>query len=145
MKVLINALSARRGGIVTYTRNVSAALVERGIDVVVAAPSGLGIESVHGRHIKIDVAEYRPLRRAVWEQVIWRRIVARVRPGYGSQHQRRVLHRACYRPDRVHRPAGGQRPGPAHPPERRPQSHDAAVGGGYANRAARIAPQCRAT
>lgn len=80
MKVLINALSARRGGIVTYTRNVTAALVERGIDVVVAAPSDLGIESGHGSHIKIDVAEYRPLRRAVWEQVMWRRIVSRVGP-----------------------------------------------------------------
>ena len=80
MKVLINALSARRGGIVTYTRNVTAALVERGIDVVVAAPSDLGIECGHGSHIKIDVAEYRPLRRAVWEQVVWRRIVSRVGP-----------------------------------------------------------------
>jgi len=80
MKILINALSARRGGIVTYTRNVTAALVDRGLDVVVAAPSDLNLESGHGRHIKIDVADYRPMRRAIWEQVIWRRIVSRVRP-----------------------------------------------------------------
>ncbi len=80
MKILINALSARRGGIVTYTRNVTAALVERGLDVVIAAPSNLKFESGHGQHIKIDVADYRPLRRAIWEQVVWRRIVSRVRP-----------------------------------------------------------------
>jgi glycosyltransferase involved in cell wall biosynthesis len=80
MKVLINALSARRGGIVTYTRNVTAVLVERGVDVVIAAPSDLDIESGHGRHIKIDVANYRPLRRAIWEQVVWRGIVSRVAP-----------------------------------------------------------------
>ena len=63
MKILINALSARRGGIVTYTRNVTAALVERGLDVVIAAPSNLNFERGHGQHIKIDVANYRPLRR----------------------------------------------------------------------------------
>ena len=80
MKVLINALSARRGGIVTYTRNVTAVLVERGLDVVIAAPSDLELGPSHGRHIKIDVADYRPWRRAIWEQVVWRRIVSRVRP-----------------------------------------------------------------
>ncbi len=80
MKVLINALSARRGGIVTYTRNVTGALVERGVDVVIAAPSDLEIDSGHGHHIDIDVADYHPLRRAIWEQTVWRRIVSRVRP-----------------------------------------------------------------
>ncbi len=80
MRVLINALSARRGGIVTYTRNVTAELVEHGIEVVIAAPSELKIESGHGRHIMIDVADYHPLRRAIWEQMRWRRIVSRVRP-----------------------------------------------------------------
>ena len=80
MKILINALSARRGGIVTYTRNVTAVLVERGLDVVIAAPSDLGLGPGHGRHIKIDVADYPPLRRAIWEQFMWRRIVAQVGP-----------------------------------------------------------------
>ncbi len=80
MKVLINALSARRGGIVTYTRNVTAALVGLGVDVVIAAPPELEIGERHVEHIAIDVSNFHPLRRAIWEQLVWRRIVSRVAP-----------------------------------------------------------------
>ena len=80
MKILINALSARRRGIVTYMHHVTAALVERGLDIVIAAPSNLRFENGHGRHIKFDVAEYRPLRRGIWEQVLWGGIVSRFGP-----------------------------------------------------------------
>jgi glycosyltransferase involved in cell wall biosynthesis len=80
VKILINALSARRGGIVTYTRNVASALAARGIEVVIAAPSNLNLDGGQAEHVKIDVADYRPMRRAIWEQVVWRRIVSRIRP-----------------------------------------------------------------
>jgi len=80
MKLLINALSARRGGIVTYTRNVTSVLVDRGFEVVIAAPSNMNFEFDNAKHIKIDVAGYPPIRRAVWEQVVWRRIVSKIRP-----------------------------------------------------------------
>ena len=55
MKLLINALSARRGGIVTYTRNITSVLVDRGIEVVIAAPSDMKFEFGNAEHIKIDV------------------------------------------------------------------------------------------
>ena len=80
MKVLINALSARRGGIVTYTRNVTSTLVDRGFEIVIAAPPHMNFGFGNAEHIKIDVASYTPIRRAVWEQVVWRRIVSKIRP-----------------------------------------------------------------
>ena len=80
MKLLINALSARRGGIVTYTRNITSVLFDRGIEVVIAAPSNMQLGSGNAEHIKIDVTGYAPLRRAIWEQVVWRRIVSNISP-----------------------------------------------------------------
>ena len=38
MKVLINALSAHQGGIVTYTRNLMESFDKQGIDAVFALP-----------------------------------------------------------------------------------------------------------
>ena len=38
MRLLVNALSARRGGILTYTRNLLSSLAERGLDITIAVP-----------------------------------------------------------------------------------------------------------
>lgn len=79
MKVLINAFSAKRGGILTYTSNLVRSLAENGIKVVAAVSPEFqipeGIET-----IRIPVAEFNPAHRLVWEQAIWPGIVRRVAP-----------------------------------------------------------------
>lgn len=72
MRVLINAISAKAGGIVTYTTNLITALEQRGIDFLVAVPDSFpDAKSV----LKVPASDYGPLRRLAWEQSIWRRII----------------------------------------------------------------------
>ena len=79
MKVLVNALSARMGGIVTYTNNLLDAFERRGIDVIVCVPDEFATrERSSVRHL--DIGGYSAIRRFVWEQIAWRRIVAEIRP-----------------------------------------------------------------
>ena len=79
MKVLINAVSAKRGGIVTYTENLINSLRAAGVDAVFAVPPEL-----HQRHTDLTLPtnanEYGPLSRLLWEQTAWRRIVGRHNP-----------------------------------------------------------------
>jgi glycosyltransferase involved in cell wall biosynthesis len=74
MKVLVNALSAKRGGIYTYTRNLSRILDADGIDLTIAAPERLA-SLIGKRAMHFDAADYGPIQRLLWEQVSWRRIV----------------------------------------------------------------------
>lgn len=79
MKILMNAFSAKRGGILTYTSNMLGSLRDRGVDVVAAVSPEFelpeGIEAI--RH---PVANYNPTHRLLWEQLVWPKIVARVNP-----------------------------------------------------------------
>ncbi|AVM75564.1 glycosyltransferase [Magnetospirillum gryphiswaldense] len=76
MRVLINAISAKAGGIVTYTSNLIASLEQRGIDFLVAVPNSFP----DGRSVlKVPASNYNPLHRLAWEQIIWRRIIRRSR------------------------------------------------------------------
>ncbi len=79
MRVLVNALSARRGGILTYTRNLLTALRVRGVDITIVAPDELGFDSTENVEI-ININKLSPLFRFLWEQVAWRRIVQRHKP-----------------------------------------------------------------
>lgn len=79
MKILVNALSAKKGGIVTYTRNLQEAFISRGIDSTIAVPKGFEGNS-GGSIFNLDVADYSPPHRLIWEQTSWRRIVKRVNP-----------------------------------------------------------------
>jgi glycosyltransferase involved in cell wall biosynthesis len=79
MKVLVNALSARKGGIVTYTRNLLGALESRGIDVVVSVPEDFDTPDRASVN-RMDITGYSPLRRFLWEQTAWRGIVKRHNP-----------------------------------------------------------------
>jgi len=72
MRVLINAISAKAGGIATYTTNMIAALEKRGVDFLVAVPDSFP-EMPHT--IKIAASGYGPLRRLIWEQIAWRRMI----------------------------------------------------------------------
>ena len=78
MRVLINAASAKRGGIVTYTENLIPHMLERGLDVKVAAPPGYS--AAPEALIPVTSGDYGPVRRVAWEQIAWRRMVKRVAP-----------------------------------------------------------------
>jgi glycosyltransferase involved in cell wall biosynthesis len=79
MKILVNALSARMGGIVTYTNNLLDAFEQRGLDVSVFVPSEFSTRDRASVH-RLDVGGYHSLRRFVWEQTRWRDIVRRFKP-----------------------------------------------------------------
>lgn len=79
MKILVNALSARMGGIVTYTNNLLDAFEERGLDVSVFVPREFGTRDRGAVH-RLDIGSYRPLRRFAWEQTRWREIVRKFNP-----------------------------------------------------------------
>jgi glycosyltransferase involved in cell wall biosynthesis len=74
MKIIINAISAKTGGIATYTNNLARSFEERGVNAIFAVPSELNLES--GLE-KIIVAANKkpPFQRVLWEQIIWRKIV----------------------------------------------------------------------
>lgn len=77
MKILINAISAKKGGIVTYTGNLARALQRRGVDFRIAVPQALaGIPNA----LPVSASEYGPVRRFLWEQTGWRRLVERWKP-----------------------------------------------------------------
>lgn len=73
MRILINAISAKAGGIVTYTKNLITALEQRGLDFLVAVPESFP-DSPH--LLRVRASNYRPAQRLAWEQTIWRRIIA---------------------------------------------------------------------
>lgn len=72
MRVLINAISAKAGGIVTYTTNLIAALEKRGVDFRVAVPESFPDSP---NLLRVAASTYPPLRRLAWEQSVWRRII----------------------------------------------------------------------
>ena len=80
MRVIVNALSARRGGIITYTRNLMQSFRDKGVDAVFALPTGSSLHEEDVETISFPVTSISPLSRAVWEQVAWRRIVRNLRP-----------------------------------------------------------------
>ncbi|MEE2759833.1 MAG: glycosyltransferase family 1 protein [Pseudomonadota bacterium] len=79
MKVMVNALSARKGGIVTYTRNLLSALESRGLDVVVSVPEEFDTPDRASVN-RMEITGFSPVRRFAWEQTAWRGIVKRHNP-----------------------------------------------------------------
>lgn len=79
MKILVNAISARMGGIVTYTRNLARSLQERHEDATIAVSARFPnhLSAHFWRHRASDL---RPLARFLWEQTVWRQTVARMKP-----------------------------------------------------------------
>lgn len=77
MRILINAISAKTGGIVTYTSNLIAALEQRGVDFLVAVPNSFP-DAPH--LLRMAASNYPPLRRLAWEQTSWRKHVLRNKP-----------------------------------------------------------------
>jgi len=79
MKIIVNAISARTGGIVTYTKNLARSLTERNVDVVFAISRNFRI-SPDIQVVKIPADRMSPIQRTIWEQTIWRRIVSKHKP-----------------------------------------------------------------
>ena len=79
MKILINAISARMGGIVTYTRNLMDSLANSDSTVEFAVsqrfPGG-----ERANMMRVAASDLRPALRLLWEQTYWRRVVARKKP-----------------------------------------------------------------
>lgn len=79
MKLLVNAVSGRRGGIFTYTRNLHAAFLRANVDAAIALPyAGLG--EATGTSFAVKVDGFGPIRRLLWEQTTWRNTVRERRP-----------------------------------------------------------------
>ena len=79
MKILVNALSARMGGIVTYTSNLMRSFAARGIDATFAVPPEFPAPET-ARVLRLQANRMRPLTRLLWEQTVWRRVIARENP-----------------------------------------------------------------
>ena len=79
MKVLMNAISARRGGIATYTRNMIATLPREGVDAKIAVPPDLASTDPSAT-IAVEIGRYGAVRRFFWDQMVWRRTVQAERP-----------------------------------------------------------------
>jgi glycosyltransferase involved in cell wall biosynthesis len=79
VKVLVNAISAKRGGIVTYTENLIEALARRDVEAIFAVPPE--IAHAHGEStLSSNASAYGAVRRFFWEQTAWRRLVRRIAP-----------------------------------------------------------------
>ena len=74
MKIIINAISAKTGGIATYTNNLARSFEQRKVDAIFAVPSELNLDSGI-KTIIVGANKKPPFQRVLWEQIIWRRIV----------------------------------------------------------------------
>jgi len=80
MKIVVNAISAQTGGIVTYTNNLIQQALTHEIPLVIFVPrdfkelrpippgSDIDIRRCHA-------SSFGPIRRFLWEQIVWRREV----------------------------------------------------------------------
>lgn len=74
MKILMNAMSAYRGGILTYTQTLREKFDLAGIDATVALPKGSHIAGGESA-VTMDVAKFSSFQRIIWEQIVWRQYV----------------------------------------------------------------------
>lgn len=79
MRILMNAASAKRGGIVTYTRNLAAYMRERDIEVKVAAPPDFMFDDP-SILLPVAAGDFGPFRRVLWEQIFWRYHIRKYSP-----------------------------------------------------------------
>ena len=79
MKVIINALSARRGGIATYTKNLARSFMERGVDSIFAISNEFELDKDISV-IRLSANRMSPIKRFLWEQIFWRRLIEKHNP-----------------------------------------------------------------
>ncbi len=76
---MVNAISAEVGGAITYTHNLMRSLAERNVDVIYALSHDFPLE-LDVPVIRLSANRMPPVRRVIWGQTIWRRIVAKHKP-----------------------------------------------------------------
>jgi glycosyltransferase involved in cell wall biosynthesis len=79
MRIIVNAISANTGGIVTYTTNLIDYLANEDVEVIVYVPAAFRLAD-SDKHPSITVKSVTtcflgPVHRFFWEQIGWRRIV----------------------------------------------------------------------
>ncbi|MBL6863523.1 MAG: glycosyltransferase family 4 protein [Rhodospirillales bacterium] len=79
MKILVNALSARSGGIATYTKNLAHSFLSRKLDSIFAVSNDFELEEGVPT-IRFSANRMPPIKRFFWEQLVWRRVVKKYKP-----------------------------------------------------------------
>jgi len=79
MRVIINAISANTGGIVTYTSNLIEFLGDEDFEAIVYVPRAFDVSKINHPNVTVRPVPvrrfYGALHRFIWEQIFWRRIV----------------------------------------------------------------------
>ncbi len=78
MRLLVNAISAKQGGIVTYTHNMVRWMRENGVHATFAVPENFAADG--DNFLRVRASGYTGTSRFVWEQTVWRSIVSRQNP-----------------------------------------------------------------
>ena len=79
MRIIINAISANTGGIVTYTSNLIEYIGREDLEAIIYVPRAFNAELLDTPNVtvkKVPVKRfYGAIHRFLWEQVFWRKIV----------------------------------------------------------------------
>ena len=78
MRIIVNAISANTGGIVTYTNNLIEYIASEDVETIVYVPGWFeASELSKGKATAIPLKKrfYGPVHRFLWEQFAWRRII----------------------------------------------------------------------
>jgi len=78
MRIIVNAISANTGGIVTYTTNLIEYVAARDVEVIVYVPRWFDTSQFAGLNVRVETVKTRffgPVHRFLWEQFRWRKIV----------------------------------------------------------------------
>ncbi len=78
MRVIVNAISANTGGIVTYTTNLIDYLSREKVEAEIYVPPGFDRDVAGNGSVRVIPVKKKfwgPLHRFLWEQIGWRRIV----------------------------------------------------------------------
>ncbi len=79
MRVIINAISANTGGIVTYTTNLIEYLGDEEVEAIVYVPRAFDASKFSHPNVTVKTVPvkrfYGAVHRFLWEQLFWRRIV----------------------------------------------------------------------
>ena len=79
MKIIVNAISANTGGIVTYTNNLIEYLDRTDIEATIYVPKSFDTNQFNHRKITVKPVPVRyffgAVHRFLWEQFVWRQIV----------------------------------------------------------------------
>lgn len=79
MRILVNAMSAKSGGIATYTRNISRSFRERGLEASFAVSNEFELDKDISV-VRLPANRMSNFKRVLWEQTYWRKIVNYYKP-----------------------------------------------------------------